>query len=236
MRLESLEHEAPGGVFLSFDDDYLVEWHAQRELLREFGARATFFVRGLDRLSDRELRLLHDLKADGHEIGSHSYRHRSVMRHYGGNPEKIGDYLREEVIPAAESMRAAGLEPRSFAFPYGHHTPEYDAAVLEHFGHVRGTAYKRRFVAPHRLRAIYHRMGSGERVHHALGIDNVYSNQVHLTAALRKAATQRLVLGLYAHRLAEDDEQYTLRPSKLRELLALARTLSLRCFVVSELE
>jgi peptidoglycan/xylan/chitin deacetylase (PgdA/CDA1 family) len=223
------------GICLSFDDDHLTSWRDHRRLLSEFGVKATFFVRGLDRFDDTELALLQGLVADGHELGSHSYRHRSVTRHYGGDPARIDEYLEAEVLPAAAAMRHLGIEPNSFAYPYGHRTPEYDAAVLKHFKHLRSIAYRRRYLAPHRLRTIFHRLGSGERLQHAIGIDNVFSNDSFMAASMRKAESQQMVLSLFGHRIVENDEDYSVRPSKLRALLALAAAMNLRSYKVSEL-
>ena len=223
------------GICLSFDDDHLTSWRDHRHLLKEFGVKATFFVRGLDRFDDTELALLQGLAADGHELGSHSYRHRSVTRHYGGDPARIDEYLETEVLPAIAAMRALGLKPGSFAYPYGHHTPEYDAAVLQHFCHLRSISYRRRYLAPHRLRTIFHQPGSGERLHHAIGIDNVFSNDGFMAASMRKAESQRMVLGLFGHRIAENDEDYSVRPSRLRALLQMAASMNLRSYTVSQL-
>lgn len=236
MRFELPEIALTSGISLTFDDDYIAQWHANRELFQEFELRATFFVRGLSRLSDAELRTLMDLRADGHEIGSHGFRHKSVVRHYGGDAANVGRYIEEEILPAIESMRAFGLEAHSFAYPYGHHTPEYDAALLQHFQHIRCVAYTRSYVAPHRLRAIFHDLGSGQRVHHAIGLDNAYGNVNQMSAALSKAARMRLVVGLYAHNLAENDGHYSLRPSKLRTLLQQVRRLGMRSFTLRELQ
>lgn len=223
------------GICLSFDDDHLASWRDHRQLLNDFGVRATFFVRGMDRFDDAELAVLQGLAADGHEIGSHSYRHRSVTRHYGGDPARVAEYVEAEVLPAATAMRNLGLEAGSFAYPYGHHAPEYDQAVLEHFGHLRSIAYRRRYLAPHRLRTIFHRQGSGERLHHALGIDNVFSNDSFMAAAMRKAESQHMVLSLFGHRIAENNEDYAVRPSRLRALLELAASMHLRSYKVCEL-
>jgi peptidoglycan/xylan/chitin deacetylase (PgdA/CDA1 family) len=237
-RLSLSADPSPGlaaGICLSFDDDHLASWREHRRLFSDFGVKATFFVRGLDRFDDAELALLQGLVSDGHELGSHSYRHRSVTRHYGGDPARIDEYLEAEVLPAIEAMRPLGITPTSFAFPYGHHTPEYDEAVLRHFAHVRGIAYRRRYLAPHRLRTIFHRLGSGDRLQHAIGIDNIFANDSFMASSMRKAESQQLVLSLFGHRIAENADDYSVRPSKLRALLQLAESMKLRSYTASQL-
>lgn len=220
---------------MSFDDDHVDSWWQYRSLLDEFGVKATFFVRGLDRMHSAERDLLLQLARDGHELGSHGYRHRSVTRHYNADPARIDEYLAQEVIPAARALREAGLQAGSYAFPYGHRSGEYDAAVLQHFSHLRSIGYRRRYLPPHRLRTIYHRIGSGEQLHHALGLDNAYANDGFLHATMRKAQSQGMVLSLFAHRINESDEDYVIRPTKLRAALQLAASLHLPSYTVGQL-
>lgn len=60
------------GIVLSFDDKSIDDWYSLRELFKGNGVRATFFVCNFQDLTDKEVSMLKDLQADGHEIGSHS--------------------------------------------------------------------------------------------------------------------------------------------------------------------
>ena len=104
---------------LTFDDGPSGWTRAVLELLREHGARATFFLIGA---RVRELpETARDIRAAGHELGSHTLTHPRLT-------ELGDDEIRAEVAGGIEAIdEVLGERPRLFRAP-GFHA---DARVLE---------------------------------------------------------------------------------------------------------
>jgi len=102
----------PVGVALTFDDGpHPAGTPAVLELLEEAGARATFFLVG-EQVA-RWPSLAAEIKAAGHEVGVHGYRHRLLLRR--GLLEIADDYDR-----ALDAIAGAtGSPPQLYRPPYG---------------------------------------------------------------------------------------------------------------------
>lgn len=134
-------HGSPlgAGVALTFDDAHIDEWHEQRALFAAYGARVTFFVTRIHRLSTARLDKLHELGADGHAIESHGLNHvhaPEYVEEYG-----LRAYVDDEILPSLAVMRREGFTPTTFAYPYGARTSEIDRAVLKHVALVRSISW-----------------------------------------------------------------------------------------------
>jgi peptidoglycan/xylan/chitin deacetylase (PgdA/CDA1 family) len=103
------------------------------DLLREYSLPATFFVPGWT--ADRYPHVVDAILKAGHEIGHHSYAHRSPF--VLTEDEERADFER-----ALESLRALGVEPKGFRCPSwepGWRTPqivaeyglEYDSSLMD---------------------------------------------------------------------------------------------------------
>jgi peptidoglycan/xylan/chitin deacetylase (PgdA/CDA1 family) len=150
------------GVAITFDDGFATAVAEARARLAEHGFRATFFcVAGhLGGLSDWPSRLpgapvepladvdaLRSLVADGHEIGSHGWRHA---------PLDADADLHAEVVESRELLESTlGSAVRTFAYPYGAKPTDaarsvvertYDAAFTTTVGRV--TPASRRALVP----------------------------------------------------------------------------------------
>jgi peptidoglycan-N-acetylglucosamine deacetylase len=83
------------------------------ELLDDFGLKATFFVPGLT--ADRYPQTVERIAAAGHEVGHHSYSHRS--------PVDLGDAgEREDFERALEALGRLGVQPK------GHRSALWEAS------------------------------------------------------------------------------------------------------------
>lgn len=226
-----------GGIAITFDDDFIDEWHGLQDVFAPFQATATYFVCHIEQLSALHLDKLREMQAAGHEIGSHGLKHRSVLNDYQSDPERVAEYLSEEIDPSIRLIEAAGLKLDSFAFPYGHHTAAYDQAVLTRFEHARATAYKKRLRPVHWLRSIYHQHGSGQRLHHGLGIDENYGlSDAQLDKVLKRAARSGETACFYAHKPGQAGDEYIVRPERLRFLCQRAQDLGLQFRTLRELD
>jgi polysaccharide deacetylase family protein (PEP-CTERM system associated) len=69
------------------------------DLLEQYSVQATFFVLGW--VADRFPQLVGEIRAAGHEIGSHSYWHRLVY-------EQTPDEFRDDLLHSRRVLEAAG--------------------------------------------------------------------------------------------------------------------------------
>jgi peptidoglycan/xylan/chitin deacetylase (PgdA/CDA1 family) len=103
---------ADGGIALTFDDGPHPEGTpAVLEVLREYGAQATFFLVG-EQVA-RRASLAAEIPAAGHTVGTHCYRHRSLLRL---TPGQVWSDLDRASTLIAE---ATGREPALYRPPYG---------------------------------------------------------------------------------------------------------------------
>lgn len=216
--------EPRGGIALSFDDDFVDQWFAQRELFARYDARVTFFVTRFAQLEEGELERLRTLEADGHEIGCHGVSHLDARE-----AESAERYVREEVEPALAAMAAQGFTPASFAYPWGGRSAELDWLLARRFPVVRGSGrlekLERSLVEPGNRGLVI-----------GASIDSSKADAAAIVAALREAKAQKKVVVLYAHRITADDiPQSHITPETLEAVLAEAKALDLPFLTMSEL-
>jgi peptidoglycan/xylan/chitin deacetylase (PgdA/CDA1 family) len=132
-----MPHE--GGVLLSFDDNYIDDWYAARELFQRYHARVTFFVSKYDLATPDQRRKLRALADDGHAIEAHSRRHLRGPRYVEENG--VSAYLKNEVLPSLDLLRADGYDPTIFAYPFGMRTAETDRAILKYVTRLRSVSF-----------------------------------------------------------------------------------------------
>lgn len=118
-------------VSLTFDDG-LASQRLAAELLEARGLRGTFYVpSGLlespDRLGWGDIVRLEER---GHEIGGHTESHAALS-------EIPLERARQEIVRDREALIAHGLDPVSFAYPYGKTTDEVEELVRD-AGYVAG--------------------------------------------------------------------------------------------------
>ena len=135
--LASLPHQGGAGVALSFDDNGVDSWYDNRDILDAHGATATYFVSRYPILTAEEHvkpRLLAD---PGHDIESHTVDHLDAVDYAAAHG--VQAYVDDEVVPEIEALRAAGYDPRAFAYPFGSRSTELDDAILPHASILRTT-------------------------------------------------------------------------------------------------
>jgi hypothetical protein len=137
-----LTHAQPAGLALGFDDAWVSEWFALRELFATRRARVTFFVSNFHELDPPQIEMLHALARDGHAIEAHGMGHRNAPDYV--DRHGLAAYLAVEIDPLLGAMRAHGFSPTTFAYPYGDRTTELDAALLERFTLLRSVTYRDR--------------------------------------------------------------------------------------------
>lgn len=127
------------GLVLAFDDRFVDDWYAARDVFTRHDARVTFFVSNYGELTRAQIGLLHALAGDGHAIEAHGMGHRDAPDYV--DEHGLDDYLRVEIDSELAAMRADGFAPTTFAYPEGDRTAELDAALLTRFALLRSVTY-----------------------------------------------------------------------------------------------
>lgn len=127
--------DAAPGLALSFDDNYVDAWVALRPLLQAHHARVTFFVSRYDTFSEDQRASLQLLAADGHAVEAHTVRHLRAPDYVEAHG--LAAYLRDEVDPSIDGLRADGYEVTAFAYPFGARTGELDDAIARRVSVLR---------------------------------------------------------------------------------------------------
>src|SRR5262249_34190693 len=121
-----------------FDDWFIDDWYAQRDLFRRYHATVTFFVTFYPSFTDQGKAKLRALADDGHDIEYHTTQHLAA-------PDVVADkgmnvYLRDEIDRGLDLMGADGYDPVVLAYPRGLRTADLDAVLLaQRFRAVRAT-------------------------------------------------------------------------------------------------
>lgn len=126
---------ARAGLALAFDDNAVEEWLGIRDLLAAHHARVTFFVSRYTIITDDERAGLELLAGDGHDLEPHSVTHphaHAYVRDHG-----LDAYLDDEAYPSIDVLAAAGHPATTYAYPFGEHSDDLDAALLGRVAKVR---------------------------------------------------------------------------------------------------
>lgn len=128
-----------GGVVITLDDQHIDEWVKADSSLSFYNWKATFCISGFNKLSEKNINILLDFQAKGHEIANHSLNHADALKY--SDDQSLQEYIDNEVLPATQMMRSAGFEIHSFAYPYGSRSQETDSTLLPHFTTLRALAW-----------------------------------------------------------------------------------------------
>lgn len=125
----------PGKLCLTFDDLFVDNWCAARPVFDAYNARVTFCVSHLHAATPSQIKGLHELQRDGHEIAFHTRTHPHLgqyLRRHG-----LAHWLEHEVDRGIAEHRALGFPARTFACPFHASTPETRQALAERFDIIR---------------------------------------------------------------------------------------------------
>ncbi|QOR71609.1 polysaccharide deacetylase family protein [Ruania alkalisoli] len=225
-------------LLLTFDDRNIGSWVRALPAFETAGARVTFFVVEADLLDEREQAGLRRLLGAGHTVGSHGARHRNADETIAawGAPE----YLRREIDPSVQALRALGARAQTFAYPNSRRDAVSDHTLLGTFDRLRGGGERGLDLASAR-RAIAAEVPS-QRVLPARGWDTGRGTSSHvddagvLSALLRTLADDGGVLVLYAHDIAEFSEHHHVHPERLVQVLEEAASYGLEMCGFDELD
>ena len=116
---------ATGGkeVWLTIDDGPTADTHALLDVLDRYGARATFFVKGV--LAERFPDAVREILRRGHTVANHSQTHPSAT-FWCSTPRRVA----EEIDRCNHALETAtGARPRWFRAPVGTKNPAVHPAL-----------------------------------------------------------------------------------------------------------
>ncbi len=211
------------GICITFDDNYIYQWHGARQLFSTYGVRATFFVSWFHQLTDHQRLTFHDLRRHGHEVGYHTVNHPKAsefLTHFSP-----ADYITQEVLPGITLMKEHGFEPTAFCYPYSDRNEQLDQELLRYFKILRwGSPDPSLWFHPR----------SGNQVVCAGNLDLAVNPERSLDQVkieLQQAKDQNSIVVYYAHRIGEGGIPY----SALEEICKAAYDLDLEFYTLSEI-
>ncbi len=112
-------------AYITFDDGPCKSTKRLLEILKDHNVKATFFVTAQYGTDEEIVEWLKEIKAEGHEIGVHSYSH-----YYKEIYSSVKSYLKDFKKMDDLIVEATGEHSRIFRFPGGSNTG-YNASVRE---------------------------------------------------------------------------------------------------------
>lgn len=206
------ELKAPG-IFLSFDDWHIKEWHEALPFFETNNIKAIFNVSFMFeakiKICDRDFHQLREIQEAGHTIGFHSMTHKSASTYI--NKMGTEQYLEKEILPGLKRLNNHGFYPRHFAYPYG----QYNEASNKCLGTIFDT-----------LRATHLPIEGGTKIEHILNHTYADLNAIKEAKAL-KAYCFGMEIGLIKQALDNKRIVFTFDHvpnfEKLTELVMVAK-------------
>jgi len=233
-----------GGIGISFDDRFVKEWNQLRPLLKKYNAKCTFYITQPDSLSRDEVKLLHELQNEGHEIGCHGAMHVRSM-YYIWN-FSLDEYMKNEIFPAMKTMKKQGFSPKTFAHPGGSQTWYSDRELLKYFTLLRDVSMKTRTLwNVHYSRniedmdEIFYQQGGVQKVNALLIDTNAKLTIEDIKKGLKRASQENSIMMLFGHKpltkTTQKTDEYGFDIRFLAQILSESAKLNLKTFTMQEL-
>jgi len=221
-----------GAIIYSFDDQYVDEWFAQRELFNKYNIKATFFINRPHLLTPNQVEKLNILQKDGHEIGCHGLNHLNVTKY----KDSIDILIQKEIKPAIKILADVGFKTTSFAHPYGQSLPEINTELLKHFDFLRMATWNMRDTTIDFYNEIFAN-ANNYQVTNSMGIDSNYGISLQsFEKGLLRAIERKEVLILHAHKTDSSLTNYTVSPDYLESTFLLCKKHNIAAIRISDLK
>lgn len=232
------------GIAISFDDRFIKEWIQIRPLLKKYNAKCTFYITQPDSLSHEEVRWLHLLENEGHEIGCHGALH--VRSMYYIWDFSLDEYMKNEIFPALKTMKKQGFSPKTFAHPGGSQMWYSDRELLKHFTLLRDVSMKTRtlwdYDYTHEIEdidEIFHQHDGTQKVN-ALLIDTSAKLTIEdIKKGLKRASEEGSVMMMFGHKPLTKPtykaDEYGFDIKFLEQILEESAKLNLKTYTMQEL-
>jgi peptidoglycan/xylan/chitin deacetylase (PgdA/CDA1 family) len=215
------ERRAVGALSICFDDFPKTAWTEGARVLRDHGVRATYYVCGalcgstFDGQRMYDASDLGEIHAEGHEIGCHTFDHRSCLR---TSPAEFARATLDNQRFLDE--RLGGVRLVSFAYPYGDATSSAKRFAVRHFVSARGVDAG---------------LNAGQLDVGQLKAVGLEAGKKHYDAVDRfvtRAAAIGAWLVVYTHDVQDRPSSYGCRPRDLDQLVQSAKAAGLEVLPV----
>jgi peptidoglycan/xylan/chitin deacetylase (PgdA/CDA1 family) len=124
------------GIALTFDDAYYDEWIEMLPILNKYNAKVTFFISLNYPKNDinRKEKIIKLYNA-GNEIGLHTVNHPRLSTYLKNH--SLYHYYINEILPEVRFFNSLGINPSSFAYPYGQYSAESNEFLSQYFNKIR---------------------------------------------------------------------------------------------------
>ena len=216
-----------GGIALTLDDHYVDNWHPYLDLFDSLGVKATFYISNYNKFTPAQKAKLKDIQNHGHEIAFHSSNHVNFVKY--ADTAGCNKLIKKEIDEGLRQLNNDGFHPTTFAYPYGSHNDQLDKLLLKQFRSIRalnGTQDLSRSLSPLQ----------NNKLIFGLGIDETSKRDLKKIEGLLYLAqqTNRCAV-LLVHNIERTDMQMQLPLWKLKEIIATAKSLSLKFYTISEI-
>lgn len=226
-------------IALSFDDNYIDEWYAHKNLFARYNARVTFCLSNIEQLDSIKIEKLKQLRNEGHEIANHSYSHTNPRNFIEKN--SITEYLDQEVDKQDSILKQLGFTPTSFALPFGISTQELIDSLQNRYNYTRGATFNIPYKLTRKKKTLdkFNNIfvyNTGAIYSEAMGVDYNFENRIkHVIPALERCLSDSICLVLYAHRINTSNEDYSVSPFFLDSLFNIISEMGVEFKTLSEL-
>lgn len=232
------------GIAVSFDDRFVKEWYQLRPLLKKYKAKCTFFITQPDSLLKEEVKLLHELQKEGHEIGCHGAMH--VRSMYYIWDFSLDEYMKNEIFSALKTMKKQGFSPKTFAHPGGSQTWYSDRELLKYFTLLRDVSMKTRTLwnfdftqEIEEIDEIFYQQ-DGHRKVNALLIDTSAKLSIEdIKKGLKRASEEGSIMMIFGHKplmkTTQKTDEYGFDIQFLEQILSESAKLKLKTYTMQEL-
>lgn len=213
-----------GLISFSFDDIPRTAWTAGGAILGRYGVRGTYYLsgdlcggvfEGRDQFRRDDVA---DIRAAGHEIGSHLFHHVSTLGLSVGQMRReiaANDDFLEEVI-------GPGFRAQSFAYPYG------EVSVTAKW------LCSRRFKASRSVRGGLNHSGADRDQLRILAIDNLFATETDWSGIFASIAREKAWAIVLAHGVDDSDHPFSCPPERLDAAVRGAMEAGLEILPVAE--
>ncbi|HCD33017.1 MAG TPA: hypothetical protein DER01_11465 [Phycisphaerales bacterium] len=122
-------------ILLTFDDQHVDNWHAVLPMLEKYDAKVTFYQNNLDKLTDEQIDKAQQIKAAGHTIGCHGWRHVWPVQYTEDNG--IEKFWLDEVQPCLDWYDAHGWQITNYAYAFNNYDQHTNARLFNRFDRFR---------------------------------------------------------------------------------------------------
>jgi peptidoglycan/xylan/chitin deacetylase (PgdA/CDA1 family) len=215
------ERQAVGTLSMCFDDFSKTAWTEGGRVLRDHGVRGTYYMCGAlagstfdgqQMFDGRDLELIH---GEGHEIGCHTFDHRSCLRASSAEFERATLENQRFLSKHLGEIRLV-----SFAYPYGDTTSSAKRFAVKRFSSARGI----------HVGLNKGRLDLGQL--NAVGFEMRKMQEIVIEEYIARAAALRAWLVVYTHDVQDHPSPYGCRPEDLDRLLRVAQAAGLEVLPV----